>query len=58
MNLPIQWFWVLAAVDGRVGIDCLLTILLTLGRDARDGNAQPTGLKPGVAVWGSGRVGY
>jgi transposase len=37
MNLPIQWFWVLAAVDGRVGIDRLLTILLTLGRDARDG---------------------
>ena len=37
MNVPVQWFWVLAAVDGRAGLDRLLTILLGLGRDARDG---------------------
>jgi transposase len=37
MNLPIQWFWVLCAVDGRAGVDRLLTVLLGLGRDARDG---------------------
>lgn len=37
MNFPVQWFWVLGAVDGRVGLDRLLTILLGQGRDARDG---------------------
>ena len=37
MNLPIQWFWVLAAVDGRMGLAHLLALLLSLGRDARDG---------------------
>jgi transposase len=37
MNLPIQWFWVLAAVDGRMGVDRLLSVLFALGRDARDG---------------------
>ena len=37
MNLPTQWFWVLAAVDGRMGLDRLLTVLLGLGCDARGG---------------------
>jgi transposase len=39
MNLPSQWFWVLAAVDGRAGLDRLLSVLLTLGLDARLGAA-------------------
>ena len=37
MNLPKQWFWVLAAVDGRMGLDRLVAYLLGLGCDARDG---------------------
>jgi transposase len=37
MNLPTQWFWVLAAVDGRMGLDRLLAVLLGLGCDARGG---------------------
>lgn len=37
MTLPTQWFWVLHAVDGRVGVDGLLAQVLALGRDARDG---------------------
>jgi transposase len=37
MNLPIQWFWVLAAVDGRMSLDRLIAHLLSLGRDVRDG---------------------
>jgi transposase len=37
MNLPIHWFWVIAAVDGRMGVDHLIAHLLGLGRDVRDG---------------------
>ena len=37
MKLPMQWFWVLSAVDGRMGLDHLLALLVGLGRDARDG---------------------
>lgn len=36
MNLPTHWFWVLSAVDGRMGLDRLLAYLLGLGCDARD----------------------
>lgn len=35
MNLPSQWFWVLSAVDGRLGLDRLLSVLLGLGFDPR-----------------------
>jgi transposase len=37
MNLPTQWFWVVAALDGRLGVDRLLAYLLGLGIDARCG---------------------
>lgn len=33
----MQWFWVLQSVDGRLGLDHLLAVLLALGRDPRDG---------------------
>ena len=36
MNLPIQWFWVIAAIDGRMGLDRLIAYLMGLGRDPRD----------------------
>lgn len=50
MNLPSQWFWVLAAVDGRAGLDRLLTVLLSLGRDARDGAGYVFGNRAGNRV--------
>jgi transposase len=34
MNLPTQWFWVVAAIDGRLGLDHLLAYILGLGQDA------------------------
>jgi transposase len=37
VSLPLQWFWVLASVDGRMGLDRLLAYLMGMGVDARDG---------------------
>ena len=46
MKLPMQWFWVLGAVDGRMGLDHLLALLLGLGRDPRAAAGQAGELKP------------
>jgi transposase len=37
MTLPSQWYWVLASVDGRLGLGRLLSVLLALGLEARQG---------------------
>jgi transposase len=37
MKLPNQWYWVLATLDGRYGLDRLVAYLLSLTQDPRDG---------------------
>jgi transposase len=37
MKLPTVWYWVLAAVDGRAGVDRLLAFLLSMSHTPQAG---------------------